>query len=63
VIGRNLLNPSVPSLHRLCGLDARVQNLIRKAGEVGIEKALTVFSVAVNFRGDCFTGLSEEART
>jgi hypothetical protein len=40
-----------------------VQNLIRKAGEVGIEKALTVFSVAVNFRGDCFTGLSEEART
>ena len=33
------------------------------ASEVGVEKARTVFSVAVNFRSDCFSGFSKEART
>jgi hypothetical protein len=33
------------------------------AREVGVEKARTVFSVAVNFRSDCFSRISREART
>ena len=31
--------------------------------EVGVEKVRTVFSVAVNFGGDCFSRISKEACT